>query len=162
MYTQLKNQFDPLDIEIMEALQKNARIPFSQLAEQLKVSNSFVHQRVRKLREAKVLRDPIFPLRAEPLGYETCAFALIMLKEARYLQAVVDELRKIPEIVECNNISGRYAIMVKIYTPNNSHLRDVVYEKIQPIDGIEGTNTFISFETAFSRDVALQLGNERS
>jgi len=51
--------------------------------------------------------------------------------------------------------------MVKIYTPNNSHLRDVVYEKIQPIDGIEGTNTFIAFETAFSRDVALRLENEK-
>ncbi len=157
MYTELKNQFDPLDIDIMTALQENARIPFSQLAEELKVSNSLVHQRVRKLREAGVLKDPIFPLRAGPLGYETCAFTMIMLKEARYLQAIVDELRKIPEIVECNNISGRYAIMVKIYTVNNSHLRDVVYEKIQPIDGIEGTNTFIAFETAFSRDVPLKL-----
>ena len=157
MYTELKNQFDPLDIEIMEALQENARIPFTQLADQLKVSNSFVHQRVRKLRAAKVLRDPIFPLRAGPLGYETCAFTMILLKEASYLYPAVNELKKIPEIVECNNISGRYAIMVKIYAVNNNHLRDVVYDKIQAIDGIEGTNTFISFETAFSRDVPLRL-----
>ena len=157
MFTELKNQFDPLDIEIMKALQENARIPFSQLAEQLKVSNSFIHQRVRKLRAAKVLKEPIFPLRAGPLGYETCAFTMIMLKEARYLRPVVQELKNIPEIVEANNISGRYAIMVKIYAINNSHLRDVVYEKIQPIDGIEGTNTFISFETAFSRDVPLEI-----
>ncbi|MEL7020223.1 MAG: Lrp/AsnC ligand binding domain-containing protein, partial [Bacteroidota bacterium] len=63
---------------------------------------------------------------------------------------------KIPEIVECVNTAGRYALLLKIYARNNQHLRDIIYEKILPITGIEGTNSTISFETAFVRNVPLR------
>lgn len=157
MYAELKNQFDPLDIEIMTELTKDARIPFAQLAQQLKVSNSLIHQRVKKLKEAGVLKKAVFLVSPDQLGYETCAFVHIMITHARHMDDVIQGLRQIPEIVECVNIAGRYAIMVKVYAVNNYHLRDVVYEKIQPIEGVEGTNTVVSFETPFTRGVALQI-----
>ncbi|GAB4423831.1 MAG: Lrp/AsnC ligand binding domain-containing protein [Bacteroidia bacterium] len=149
--------FDPLDYDILEALTTDARVPFAQLAQQLRVSNSLVHQRVRKLKAAGVLHEPVFPLDPDALGYETCAYTLIQLTHAAHLRSVVARLREIPEIVECVNITGRYAIMAKVYAFNNSHLRDVLYEKIQPIEGVEGTNTFVVFETSFRREVPLRL-----
>lgn len=158
MYTKLNNQFDPLDLDILEALAANARIPFAQLAQQLNVSNSLIHSRVRKLREAGVLGDPAYRIRADAMGYETAAFTMIMLSNSKFLYPVVRKLEKIPEIVECVNISGRYAIMVKIYAVNNSHLRSVIYDRIQPIEGVEGTNTTVAFETPFSRGVPVRLG----
>lgn len=150
-------QLDPLDTEILEALTTDARIPFSQLALQLKVSNSLIHQRVRKLKTAGVLREPIFQVSPEQLGYETCAFVQIMVTDGRRVYDVVALLREIPEIVECANIAGRYAIMAKVYAFNNTHLRDIVYERIQVIEWVEGTNTVVAFETPFSRGVALGL-----
>ena len=66
------------------------------------------------------------------------------------------ELKEIPEIVECINIAGRYALIVKIYAKNNRHLRDVIYEKIQQIDGVQETNTIILFERAFVRNIPLE------
>ena len=157
MYTELKNQFDPLDIEIMSELTQDARIPFSQLAQKLKVSNSLIHQRVRKLKEAGVLTEAVFLVSPEKLGYETCAFVQIMIAHAKHMQEVIAQLAEIPEIVECVNIAGRYAIMVKVYAINNYHLRDVVYEKIQGIEGVEGTNTVVSFETPFIRGVPVRV-----
>lgn len=157
MYTELKNQFDPLDIDIMRELMQDARIPFSQLAQKLKISNSLVHQRVRKLKDAGVLKEAVFLVNADKLGYETCAFVQIMITHAKHMQTVIEHLAKIPEIVECVNIAGRYAIMVKVYAINNYHLRDVVYEKIQGIEGVEGTNTVVSFETPFIRGVPLEI-----
>ncbi len=157
MYTEAKNQFDPLDQDIMEALSQNARIPFSQLAAELKVSNTLVHARVRKLREAGVLTQPTYRMQPEALGYDTCAFTSIILSDARHLYPVVRKLEKIPEIVECANISGRYAILVKIYAVNNAHLRTIIYDKIQEIEGVEGTNTTVAFETPFSRGVPIKL-----
>lgn len=139
----------------MTALTQNARIAFAQLASQLKVSNSLIHQRVNKLKAAGVLKDPVYQISPDALGYETCAFTQIMVTHARQVAAVTEILKQIPEIVECVNIAGRYAIMVKIYTVNNSHLRDILYEKIQPIEGVEGTNTIISFETSFARAVPM-------
>jgi Lrp/AsnC family transcriptional regulator for asnA, asnC and gidA len=150
-----ENQFDGLDLRIIEALSKDARIPFSQLAKQLNVSNSFIHQRFRKIKESGVLTAAVYLIDPISLGYETCAYTQIILSNARHHERVEEELKKIPEIVECVNIAGRYAVMVKIYAVNNRHLRDIIYEKIQPIEGVEETNTVVSFETSFNRNVPI-------
>jgi len=80
-----------------------------------------------------------------------------MLTDSKMMKKAEDKLSKINEIVECVNISGRYALLVKIYAKNNRHLRDIIYEKIHTIPEIEGTNTTIAFETSFSRNVPLEL-----
>jgi len=157
MYTEPKNQFDPLDLDILTELAKNARIPFSQLANKLGISNSLVHARVKKMKEAGVLKEPVYQISPKAMGFETCAFVQIIISHPRYLYPVVRKLEKIPEVVECVNISGRYAIMVKIYAINNTHMRDVVYDKIQPLEGVEGTNTTFAFETPFLRGVPIRL-----
>ena len=151
----MQNQLDPIDHRILRELTQDARIPYTQLAKKLKVSNTLVHQRVRKLREAGVLKQAVYQLNAWQLGFQTSAFTQIMLKEATHHRAVERELEKIPEIVECVNIAGRYALLVKIYATDNRHLRDVIYEQILSIEGVEGTNTTIAFETAFSRGVPM-------
>lgn len=151
----MENQLDPIDHRILRELTQDARIPFTQLAKKLKVSNTLVHQRVRKLREAGILKQAVYQLNAWELGFQTSAFTQIMLKEAVHHREVERELEKIPEIVECVNIAGRYAILVKVYATDNRHLRDVIYEKILAIEGVEGTNTTIAFETAFSRGIPM-------
>ena len=96
-------------------------------------------------------------LEPSTLGYQTSAYTQIMLTNSKLHREVEIELRKIPEIVECVNISGRYALLVKIYARNNKHLRDIIYERILTIEGVEGTNSTICFETVFGRNVPLEL-----
>lgn len=151
----LENQFDPIDILILKELTKDARIPYVKLAEKLKVSNTLIHQRIKKYKESGVLKQAVYRLDELLLGYETSAYIQIMLTNAKFHRKVEEQLYKIPEIVECVNIAGRYALIVKIFARNNRHLRDLVYERIQPIEGVEGTNTTISFERAFVRNVPL-------
>ena len=150
-----ENKFDSMDLRIIAALSADARIPFSQLAEKLHVSNSLIHQRFKKIKDSGVLTDAVYQLDPIKLGYETCAYTQIILTNARHHKRVEEELHKIPEIVESVNLAGRYALMVKIYALNNKHLRDIVYEKIQPIEGVEETNTVVSFETSFTRNVPI-------
>jgi len=150
-----ENQLDPIDIRIINELTLDARIPFIQLAKKLKVSNTLVHQRMKKLVKEGVLKNATYKIDSTKLGYETTVYTLIMLEEAKNHRAVEQKLVKIPEIVECVNIAGRYALMVKIHAFNNTHLRDIIYEKIHQIEGVEGTNTTFAFETVFSRNVPL-------
>jgi len=153
----VENQFDALDLRILKILSANARIPFSSLASELNVSNSLIHQRIKKLEESGVLKQPIYQLDSQTLGYQSSCYTLIMVENVKFLKSVIESLKKIPEIVECMNIAGRYALMVKIYAYNNTHLRNVIYENIQSIEGVEGTNTTFSFETSFRRPVAVDL-----
>lgn len=148
-----ENQIDAIDVRILEELTIDARVSFVKLAQKLKVSNTLIHQRVKKLKEIGILKKAIYQIDPWRLGYQTSAYTQIMLESAKQHREVEEELAKIPEIVECVNISGRYALLVKIYAKNNRHLRDIIYEKIHTIEGIEGTNSTFSFETAFVRTV---------
>lgn len=152
-----ENQLDAIDILIVDELTADARIPFVQLSQKLKVSNTLIHQRMRKLKEAGILKNATYRLDPWQLGYQTSAYTSIILTDSKMHRSVEEQLEKIPEIVECVNIAGRYALLVKIFAKDNRHLRDVIYEKIHPIDGVEGTNTTIAFETAFERSLPLRL-----
>ena len=155
-----QNQLDPIDLRILNELTVDARIPYIQLAKKLKISNTLVHQRMKRLFEHGIIDKAKYLVDPWKLGFRTSAYTQIMLSDSKMLKKVEDKLSKIKEIVECVNISGRYAIMVKIFARNNRHLRDIIYENIHTIDGVEGTNTTISFETAFSRNVPLDLEGE--
>ncbi len=151
----MENQLDPIDKRIMNELTLDARIPFVKLATKLKVSNTLIHQRMKKMKALGIISNPTYRLKPAQLGYETSSYTSIMLENSKLIPAAEKELSKIPEIVECVNISGRYALLVKIYAKNNKHLRDIIYERIHTIEGVEGTNSTISFETAFIRNVPL-------
>jgi len=149
----MENQLDPIDKRIMNELILDARIPFVKLASKLKVSNTLIHQRMKKINALGIISNPTYRLKPAKLGYETSSYTSIMLDNSKLIPKVEKALSKIPEIVECVNISGRYALLVKIYAKNNKHLRDIIYERIHTIEGVEGTNSTISFETAFIRNV---------
>lgn len=151
--SETNSQIDALDRLILGELTENARIPFSGLAKKLKVSNSLIHQRVEKLESKGILKSSGYAIDAYQMGYETCAFIQIIISQPKFMKLVIHELEKIPEIVECVNTVGRYSVMIKVFAFNNRHLRDIVYEKIQSIKGVEETNTMITFETNFIRSI---------
>jgi Lrp/AsnC family transcriptional regulator, regulator for asnA, asnC and gidA len=65
-------------------------------------------------------------------------------------------MREIPEIVECHYTTGQYAIFIKIQTKTNKHLKKIIDEKLQEIEGIARTETFVSLEMDFKRQVTVQ------
>lgn len=150
-------KLDPMDVRILDELTSDARIPLVQLASKLKVSNTMIHQRIRKMKASGLLKKAAYKLDAWMLGYQTFAYTQVMLTDSKFIKDVERALEQIEEIVECVNISGRYALLVKIYARNNRHLRDIIYEKIQIIESVEGTNTTIAFETAFERPLPLDI-----
>ncbi|HHM21905.1 MAG TPA: Lrp/AsnC family transcriptional regulator [Bacteroidetes bacterium] len=151
-----ENQLDPIDIRILEELTSDARIPFVKLAGRLHVSNTLVHQRIKKLRQAGILKNATYRLDSWRLGYQTLAYTSILLTDSKYHRSVEVALSKIPQIIECANIAGRYALLAKLVAKDNRHLRSIIYDKIHVIDGVEGTNTTIAFETAFERGLPLK------
>ena len=89
------------------------------------------------------------------LGYSTMAFVGIYLdKAARNLEAV-KELRKIPEVLECHYTTGNWSILIKLICRDNEHLMQLLNKKIQPIDGVSRTETYISLEQQIERQIQL-------
>jgi Lrp/AsnC family transcriptional regulator, regulator for asnA, asnC and gidA len=153
--TQPKN-IDELDQKILRLITKNARIPFLEVARECGVSGAAIHQRVQRLLNMGVVTGSEFIVSPEKLGYNTCAFMGIYLEKASYHKQVVEQLMNIPEIIECHYTTGQYAIFLKIQTKTNKHLKRLIDEEFQRIEGIARTETFMSLEVEFERQVPIK------
>lgn len=152
----MKNQFDYIDQQILLKLRSDARKAYSQIAEELNVSNSLVHQRIKKLTDSGIIKNAEFVIDEKKIGYKTKSYTGIRLREARFAKEVMLELTKIREIVECNFVSGEYAIFILIFAKDNEHLQRILYDKVHLINGVAGTDTFICFDTNFKRNIPIE------
>lgn len=144
---------DSTDQKILSFLVKNARMPFLEIARECGVSGAAIHQRVKRLETAGVITGSRLLVKPQALGLNVCAFVSISLAEADKYLEVVASLKKIPEIVECHFVTGKYALLVKIYCLNNDHLMEVLLRTIQKIPYIQATDTMISLDEAIDRQV---------
>ena len=100
--------------------------------------------RDRKFTNLGILKGSEFVIDPEKIGYETCAYIGIYLKDPESFDSVTKALEAIPEVVECHFTTGKYDMFIKIYAKNNHHLLSVIHDKLQPL-GLARTETLISF-----------------
>jgi Lrp/AsnC family transcriptional regulator, regulator for asnA, asnC and gidA len=149
----INEHIDFTNQQIIKRLSEDGRIPFSELAKELKISNSLVHQRVKKLQEMGVINGYSVRINPKEIGLATTTYTGITTLEAKFAYTIAEELKKIPEVVECHWFSGKYALFIKIITANNEALRKVLYDQIHRIEGVGTTDSFISFGTAFEKSI---------
>jgi len=155
-YLEQAADIDQLDEKILKLITKNARIPFLEVARECGVSGAAIHQRVQRLLNMGVVTGSEFIVNPQKLGYNTCAYMGIYLEKTKFHRQVVAAMREIPEIVECHYTTGQYAIFIKIQTKTNKHLKKLIDEELQAIEGIARTETFMSLEMDFKRQVPIK------
>ena len=149
----LKYQVDEIDQKILGFLVKNARMPFLEIARECGVSGAAIHQRIKKLENAGVITGSRLLVRPETLGLNFCVFICISLSEANAYSQVVEALKQIPEVVECHFVTGPYSILLKVYCFDQDHLMNIIVDTLQNIPGIGKTETLVSLDQAFERQV---------
>ena len=147
-------KLDGLDKQILKLIAADARIPFLEVARACDVSGAAIHQRTQKLTNMGVLNGSQFIIEPEKLGYETCAFIGLNLKNPEDFDTVVAELKQIPEVTECHYTTGNFDMFIKIYAQNNHHLLTIIHDKLQPL-GLSSSQTLISFHSAFERQLPI-------
>lgn len=154
-------QIDNLDKKILKYLMKDARVSFLEIARQCNVSGASIHQRAIKLQEAGVVSGSQFCINPKKLGYLTTAFVGIQvnLTSTHTHEEVFQKITKIPEVVECHHTTGKYSLFLKIYSMDNEHLKKILVEQIQSIPEVTATETFISLEEGFSRQLPIVRNN---
>jgi len=151
----LRNNLDQIDLHILDIITKNARIPFKDVASEVGVSRAAVHQRVNRMIEMEVITGSGYNIDPKKVDYKTCTYVGIFLEKGGFYDGVSEKLMEIPEIVECHYTTGQYAIFVKVYARDNEHLKEILSGKVQKIPGISSTETFISLEETFKRQVPI-------
>ena len=149
-----RQNLDSLDKKILSLIASDARTPFLEVARACNVSGAAIHQRIQRLTAIGILKGSQFIINPEKIGYETCAYIGLYLKDPSKFDEVVEELRKIPEVVECHNTTGGFDMFIKLYAKNNHHLLNIIHDKLQPL-GLSRSETIVSFNAVINRQLPI-------
>lgn len=152
-------KLDKLDQRILHMISEDARVPFLEVARVCNVSGAAIHQRIQKLTTMGILRGSQFVIDPEKIGFETCAYIGLNLKNPEDFDHVLEELKKIPEVTECHYTTGNFDMFIKIYAHNNHHLLTIIHDQLQPL-GLSSSQTLISFHSAFERQLPISDSEE--
>ena len=148
-----KTTLDATDRKILRFLIKNARMPYLEIARECGISGAAIHQRIKKLEDMGVIMGSRLVVAPKSLGFDVCAFISIRVSDVKRQQDTVEQLRKIPEIVECHYITGSYNLMVKLYCVDNEHLMRTIFDHLLQVQGVSSTQTYISLNESFQREI---------
>lgn len=148
-------QVDNTDLKILEILMQDAKRPYTEVARKVFVSGGTVHVRMNKMEEAGIVEKTTLKVNYAKLGYDITAFLGIFLEKSALYDKVLAKLKSIPEIANIHYTTGNYSMFCKIHCRDTNHLKEVLHDKIQQVDGIERTETMISLEESLDRNLDL-------
>jgi len=119
-----KVKIDEIDVNIIRALQKDARANFADIARRCSVSTDTISKRFRKMKKAGIIRGTTILLNPKSFGYE-CVASLGIDVSYPHLREVVEMIQRIPEIVFSTTSMGRYDIFCIAVLKNVGRLSQV-------------------------------------
>ena len=150
-------RLDDLDRKILSELQRDAAQSLDDIAREVGSSKTPVWNRIRKMREAGVIRQQTGLLDAEALGFEACFFVLIRTSEheadwqARFLKALKDR----PEVQEAHRLAGDIDYILKVRV-KNARAYDAFYQALISEVKVHNVTALLSMEE-IKAGVALPL-----
>lgn len=146
------DSLDKTDLDILRAIQHNARLTIKELAAQVHLSTTPVFERFKKLEREGYIKKYIAVLDAEKLNQGFVVFCSIKLKRINRNIATefADIIREIPEVTECYNISGNYDFLLKIHAPNMKYYQTFILNVLGNIESLG------SLESTFVMDTIKQ------
>ncbi len=148
-------EIDNVDLAILNILTRDAKKAYTDVARKVHVSGGTVHVRMNKMEEAGIVNGSTLILDFAKLGYGLTAFLGIYLSKSSLYDEVFIKLKDIKEIVSLHYTTGNYSMFIKLLCKDTGHLKDILHDKIQKIDGIVRTETIISLEESLHRNVTL-------
>ena len=134
-------RLDSIDQHIIEAMRKDGREAFAQIAEQLNVSPGMIRQRYNRLVELGYLKVVAV---TNPLMMGMRTMALIGIRtDGRKMLQVAENVAKLNEVVYLVVVSGRYDIMAEVFCKDDEDMLKFLTEKLAKVDGIRETETFM-------------------
>lgn len=138
-------ELDERDLEILAILQKDGRVPFTEIAKELGVAEGTVRNRVAKLQENQTLQI-LGMLDPHQLGYEAPAIIGLSIRPP-HLEEAAEAIALLPEVSYLIMVSGGFDLLVEVMCENRQSLATFIRETLQNIVGVQRTETFMILHT---------------
>lgn len=147
---------DEVDLKILGILQADGRTSHAELARQVGLVASAVHERVKKLEERGILRGYSARLDPAALGQRLLAFVFLKAEEVGSDNEVATALAQIPEVLEVHHVAGEDCYLAKVRTADTESLGRLIRERFRAIPQVHSTRSTIVLETV-KEELALPL-----
>ena len=138
-------QLETIDRRIISALADDGRISITALAEKVHVSRAHCYSRLQYLRKKRVITGYSIAVDHARLGFGASAHVILKLRQHNW-RALRQKLLDIPEIWHVTLTGGPMDVILLVRARDNADLRRVVFDEIQPLDGVVDTQTVMIFE----------------
>lgn len=149
-------ELDNTDYRILEILMQDAKRPYTEVARKAFVSQGTIHVRMGKMEQAGIVERTTLKVNYAKLGFDITAFIGIYLEKSALYDSVLAKLKDVQEITNIHYTTGNYSMFARMHCRDTNHLKAVLHDKIQQIEGIERTETMISLEESLDRNIALE------
>lgn len=129
---------DRIDVRILQYLQRNCRLPLTELAEKVNLSTSACHRRVKLLEEANKIEGYSARLNPRNLGYRVLVYAEISLNSQsdECLNNFEQAVKTCPEILECHLMAGEADYLIKVAARSTDHYEKIHRRTLSHLPGI--------------------------
>lgn len=138
-------ELDSMDEEILNLLQEDAKLPYAEIAEELGISSSGVHKRIKRLQEGGVIQRFVTIVDPKKIGKKLKAFIGVATESGR-CSDVRPKLIDRPDILEVHEMAGEHDLFLKLITEDTEKLNEILHE-IDRISGVGSTRTSVVLKT---------------
>jgi Lrp/AsnC family leucine-responsive transcriptional regulator len=133
------------DRQILNIIQKDARITNAEIARQVGLAPSAVLERVRKLEERGVIRGYATEIDAVEVGFGLTAFVAVRTHEC--CNETDKFLAEIPEVLEVHDVAGEDSYLLKVRVKNTEGLSRLLRERLKNVPNVASTKTTVVLQT---------------
>ena len=137
---------DDLDLQILSELSNDASISVPRLSKKINVNSSVIYSRIKRLVKRKLIERFTIVVNDAELGYNVKALTGINM-DSKKRDHIIEELFKIDGVREIAEVTGRFDILVTMYSKSLEQMHKMVSEKIGRIEGIQSSESFIEMKS---------------
>jgi len=138
---------DATDRRILELVQKDASLAQAEIAKRVGLSTAAVHERLKKLESAAVIRRWTAVVDPAAVGVQVCAFVEIFFEHPRFEKGFIERVKKLPAVQECHHITGEFSLLLKVRVADMPALQRLLLEQLSGQEGVRQTRTVMVLST---------------
>lgn len=135
------DMLDNIDRAIISLLQYDGRMPFTQIANEVGITEGTVRRRIRQLIDEGIMQI-VAVVEPQDLGWNEAAMIGIQV-QSNQIDAVANEVAQLPEVTYLFQAAGEFDLFLEVYCKDREHFVNFLNNKLQQIAGVERTQSFV-------------------
>jgi Lrp/AsnC family leucine-responsive transcriptional regulator len=143
----ISRELDDTDRKILDLVQRDASLAQAEIARRVGLSTAAVHERVKKLEAAGVIRRWTALVDPAAVRAQVCAFVEVFFEHPKFEKGFLERVKDLDAVQECHHITGEFSLLLKLRVPDMPSLQSLLLEQLSGHHGVRQTRTVMVLST---------------